>query len=341
MLVARDITNIKHAAEELRSNLERVEKLNDLSRTLSTTLNLDDLLDSAVLQAVGLANAVACLIFLNSEDGLFYKVSYPTNAKDLLLPEGHNQKTGERFNEFAKASMQTGQSILLDQDWTPVSQNPDIILIPLVVGEKKHGVLVFMASAQTIFTRNDLPILESAGRHMAAAVENARLFQEIQLLAQIDSLTGLYSRRHLLALAEHEFKYSSRYRQPFSLIMIDIDHFKVINDTFGHAVGDKTLKEISLSLRNSVRGVDIVGRYGGEEFMVVLTNTQLSEACVMAERLRKQISNLKEQTLEITASFGVAQLDQGKDSSLETVIQRADTALYAAKKAGRNRVASL
>jgi len=123
--------------------------------------------------------------------------------------------------------------------------------------------------------------------------------------------------------------------------MIDIDHFKVVNDTFGHAVGDKTLKEISSCIRDSLRGVDIVGRYGGEEIVVVLPNTQLPEACQMAERLRYQICMLRVQTLEITASFGVVQLDQDKDNSIEAVIQRADTALYIAKKAGRNRVASL
>jgi len=353
--VARDITKRKQAEEalrlakeatetaniELRSNLERVEKLNELSRTLSTTLNLDGLLKSVVHQAVGLANVGACLVFLNNEDGLSYKVGYPNNARDMLLPIGQHPKAAEKFKVFANRSMHTSRTTLLDKKWASVSQDPEIILIPLLVREKKHGVLVFVAGAQKTFTRSDLPILESAGRQVAAAVENARLFQEIQLIAQIDSLTGLFSRRHFLSLAEHEFKYSFRYSTPFSLIMIDIDHFKIVNDTFGHAVGDKTLIEISRCIQNAVRGADIVGRYGGEEIVVLLTNTQLPEACQMAERLRYQISMLRVQSLEITASFGVVQLDQEKDNSIETIIHRADTALYIAKKAGRNRVASL
>jgi diguanylate cyclase (GGDEF)-like protein/PAS domain S-box-containing protein len=339
MLIARDITNMKRSAEELRSNLERVEKLNDLSRTLSNTLDLDGLLESAAIQAVGLANAEACLIFLNGDNGLAYKVGYPAYAINQLLPEDQDQQDSEKFKVFAYRSIQTGRSILLDLKWSLAGQDPSIILIPLVVGGKIHGVLVFVSRAQKTFTSTDLPILESAGRQIAAAVENARLFQEIQLIAQIDSLTGLYARRHFFSLAEHEFKYSGRYGNPLSLIMIDIDHFKVVNDTFGHAVGDKTLKEISRCIHNAVRGADIVGRYGGEEIVVLLPNTQISEASQMAERLRVQIATLRAQSLEITASFGVVQLDVQNDHSIEAVIQRADAALYVAKKAGRNQVA--
>lgn len=160
-------------------------------------------------------------------------------------------------------------------------------------------------------------------------------------LANTDELTGLNNRRSFFALGHRAFKQAKRFEHPISVIMIDIDHFKHINDSYGHSVGDFTLQEFAKPLLHLVRDIDIVGRMGGEEFALVLPETDLTEASNLAERLRSEIANMKidsgNNQIKITASFGVSTSKQDCDS-LESLLIKADDALYVAKKKGRNQV---
>ncbi|PTW61471.1 response regulator receiver modulated diguanylate cyclase [Breoghania corrubedonensis] len=167
--------------------------------------------------------------------------------------------------------------------------------------------------------------------------------QETMQLAVTDDLTGLHNRRYLLAHLESLFQQAQQRRSPLTFFICDIDYFKAINDTHGHDAGDEVLKEFARRLRRSLRGPDLVCRYGGEEFVIVMPDTDLSLAYGVAERVRKRIAGEPfivqggAQTLDVTVSVGVAAVTGRKDT-VEQLIKRADTALYAAKRDGRNRV---
>jgi len=165
--------------------------------------------------------------------------------------------------------------------------------------------------------------------------------EELERLANFDSLTGLYNRRAILRRLDEEIKHANRYREELSLSMVDIDHFKKVNDQYGHLTGDDVLEKLATLLRQNIRGPDSVGRYGGEEFIIILSKADLSAALVVAERIRKAIEMAEMKDSEgsvfgITVSLGLSSYRPGEDKY--SLISRADDALYKAKENGRNRV---
>jgi two-component system chemotaxis response regulator CheY len=169
--------------------------------------------------------------------------------------------------------------------------------------------------------------------------------QQMEILAMHDALTGLFNRRAIEEHAEAEFKLSLRKERPFSVIMLDVDHFKSVNDRFGHASGDLALQQVAKVLTEHLRSYDRVGRWGGEEFILFLSDTLLKDATMVAERLRATIAETKitldnGETLTVHISLGVA-CSGGKFSSLAEMIDAADQALYKAKQTGRNRVCTI
>jgi diguanylate cyclase (GGDEF)-like protein len=168
-----------------------------------------------------------------------------------------------------------------------------------------------------------------------------KALKKVQRLAITDPLTGLYNQRHFSTVAETELQRVCRYGRPMSAVMLDIDHFKRINDTFGHSVGDRMLRAVAEGCHEELRKVDVVGRYGGDEFAILLPESDLAVAQRVAERLRKTIAAKQLNTAKgpamVTASLGVAMVDC-EDTTLETLLSRADKALYVAKRKGRNQV---
>ena len=168
-----------------------------------------------------------------------------------------------------------------------------------------------------------------------------KMEEELQRLATTDTLTGILNRRQFFILAEQEVERSRRYGRTLALLLYDIDHFKQVNDTFGHQAGDIVLRELAKLVHEQLRRNDIEGRVGGEEFAVLLPETTISEAVVLAERIRGIIENfainIGETSLHITASFGVTAVKEN-DVALDSIYKRADSALYEAKNTGRNRV---
>ncbi len=162
----------------------------------------------------------------------------------------------------------------------------------------------------------------------------------LELMVRTDVLTGLANRLEMLNQLEVEQKRSERHQKTFSLILGDIDHFKLVNDTYGHLAGDRVLRQIAAQLRDNLRTEDVCARWGGEEFMILLPETSLEQAVVVAEKLaaavREKAITWEQQSIRLTMSFGVGEFAAGK--SIDAFIQRVDNALYAAKNAGRNRV---
>lgn len=166
--------------------------------------------------------------------------------------------------------------------------------------------------------------------------------RELRRLATTDSLTGAFNRRHFLAAAGTELERANRYGNPLTLLMLDVDYFKTINDAHGHGVGDEALRRLVEGLRNALRDIDVIGRLGGEEFAVLLPETGMAGALITAERLRAQVDELRMDLpeggqLAFTVSIGIA-APRAEDGSVEAVLARADKALYRAKDQGRNRV---
>ncbi|MBA4320463.1 MAG: diguanylate cyclase, partial [Flavobacterium sp.] len=163
----------------------------------------------------------------------------------------------------------------------------------------------------------------------------------VKRLATTDGLTGLFDRRHFFELAEQELKATKRYKRDLCAIMLDIDHFKKFNDTYGHDIGDEILKLVSSTIKKNLRGADIIGRYGGEEFAILLPETNLEGAKIAAEKLRKEVADKRLENpdrgiLSCTVSIGVAEL--GNIESLSELLKSADNMLYKAKQGGRNLV---
>ncbi len=194
---------------------------------------------------------------------------------------------------------------------------------------------------------NVVPLRDAHGRvsHFATIgrdlTATKQLQEELRLMANTDPLTGLLNRRRFLEQAETEFLRSQRHGHELAAVMLDIDHFKAINDTHGHFVGDQALIAMSCATDNLLRGTDILSRWGGEEFVILMPETPLTGAAILAERLRKLLAQLAVDTaagtLRFTVSAGVA-ARSGLDAGITDILQRADTALYAAKQHGRNRI---
>jgi len=170
-----------------------------------------------------------------------------------------------------------------------------------------------------------------------------RKSQELELLSRTDALTGLFNRRYFEERFYAELARSQRYRSPICCVMLDVDHFKRINDTRGHQAGDKVLKELGHTLRRTLRDVDLVARYGGEEFVAALPQTGIREGAIVAERLREEIAakpvEHESGAILVTISAGVATYPAPNIADTEALLRAADDALYRAKRTGRNRIA--
>ena len=222
-----------------------------------------------------------------------------------------------------------------------------ILAAPITLQGRLLGVIVLVNNQKnSSFSSSALELLILLAYHVAIVLDNAKLFNTVQQMATIDDLTGLHNRRRLFELGKKEFRRARRYNKPLSAIMLDIDHFKHVNDDYGHAVGDQVLYELAQNCVNKVREVDIfgrygLGRYGGEEFTLLLPETSLVKAYDVAERLRSYIEQSPIHTergkIFVTISLGVAELTQDT-ASLEALLDKADSALYKAKQSGRNQV---
>ncbi len=216
-----------------------------------------------------------------------------------------------------------------------------VVAVPVIFHERTMGVLMVTSDNPVrVWQDNEIMLMRTVADQMAVAVNHARLFQQMQREALTDGLTGCFNRRFFEIQLERDLHLGTRMRQPVSLILIDIDHFKRVNDTHGHDAGDAALRILASELREEVRGVDTAARYGGEEFAIILPQAGPEGALAVAERLRTRIERTEVPGVgTITASLGIATFPLHA-SSRELLVTAADRALYQAKRTGRNRVCS-
>jgi len=208
--------------------------------------------------------------------------------------------------------------------------------LPLIAEGRAIGSLIVASSQPNAYSRTHIMLLEQLASQIAMPIENARLYAEVAEKARIDNLTGLLNRRSLDEVMASEINRHSRYGGVFSLIILDIDSLKAVNDNYGHPAGDDVLKNIGSFIRHSIRSADQAFRYGGDEFAVLLPNASIDAANQVAERIRKQVaSKVIAGNIPVTASLGLASWPANGTGANE-VIAAADAALYHAKRSGGN-----
>jgi len=213
------------------------------------------------------------------------------------------------------------------------------VCFPLIVAGTPVGVLG--VSPDPPLTEHQRSVLTAAAALLAVSLKNAELFHEVHENSVRDSLTGCFNRKHALEVMDGELRRSRRSQMPVSLVMFDLDHFKEVNDTYGHLCGDAVLAAVGQRMNAVLRGSDLKCRYGGEEFLILLPDTPLVGARRVAETLRRELGDRpvrwNEEEINVTASFGLTAITPGEVDP-NAIIGRADRALYKAKESGRNRV---
>jgi len=216
------------------------------------------------------------------------------------------------------------------------------LTLPLVIEGEILGCIALNSDQSNAFDAQDLQFFSVIGYQIAATLKHFQRLSSIKNIAIYDTLTGLYNRRYFEERLVLDAQKSFYGGTPLSLVMADIDHFKKVNDTFGHTEGDRVLFEIANLLKASVRKKDTVARYGGEEFILILPETGLGEASMIAERIRKLVEStlfeIANARINLTVSMGISNFPSHRAKSKEELVKMADQALYDAKRGGRNKV---
>jgi len=325
---------------------ERARRLNiafDIGRWITSTLELDDVLNRIVDAAAGFGgNNVAILLKDEKTDELYiraYKGDFPLEkVKKIRLKvgkdgiSGHVAVTGQDYY---------APDITVDPYFFGLSKKTrSEASFPLKIRGRVIGVLSVESYRKDAFSREDLMTLSLLASVASVAIENASLYQQTKELSLIDPLTKIANRRHFNIMIESELLHARRFSRPFSIAMLDLDHFKDFNDRFGHLIGDRLLAHVAKVIESHLREVDFVARYGGEEFIVVLPATDTTDAVTAIERIRKgvELTPLRRKKIyRITISAGIATYPIHGLTAKELIVA-ADSALYYAKRHGRNRV---
>ncbi len=375
-------------------NLQILERLLDISRSMAENRVLDPLLEYAMGVALDLFNGENGYLVLVNPDGSWdFRVRRSRSGGQIEAPNSRISKTIlDRVIASGKPEM-TADAILDPKFQTSASVTAlrlrSVMSAPLVSrGTVMGAMYIENRSEGNMFKEDDLRALQYFAAQAAVAIENAilndelesRVFQrtselqqllttveeynsrllqanqmlekeiqrrrlveeELQRLAAIDSLTGVNNRRRFFELGEEIVANALVYGHVLSVLMIDADFFKQVNDTFGHQAGDQALRTTAFFIKQHTRPQDVLGRYGGEEFAVLLPGLDLEQARQVAEKMRASVSDHPIETVgglvPVTISLGAAQLDRQRDEDIDSLLERADKALYDAKETGRNQV---
>jgi len=341
---------IQDSQRKLRENEAHYRQLGALqaaTETLLTTIDTEALL-GRILDAAIIAIPVA-------EKGMIHLIAQDTGQLEMRASIGYTDPRIRRIRlpgsvGYVAQAVREGAALKIDDltshpNNSPASKTPteirSAIIAPLILKNQVIGALSLESPDIAAFTENDLSLLVSFATTATSAIRNSRLHAEVQKQAITDTLTGLYNRRGFVELGQREVERARRYNRPMVAIVLDVDNFKEINDNYGHANGDLVLQTVANRCLQNLRRVDLVGRMGGDEFMILLPETDVSTGSHVAERLHQCISgvpvDINGAKVEISVSMGVAR-STISIPDLDILLSRADSAMYLAKKAGRNQL---
>lgn len=325
--------------EELQSSNAELKTLQEIAQAISRTLDMDELL-SGVLSVMAKSEIfpfeIRGGIFI-VEQGRVRLASYISISESVLKP-CQEVFSGKCLCGLAVTTGEIIVSMNSHEDQRHFSCHPDTephghIVVPLKAVQDIVGLLSLYTQPGIEVNEGVIRLLSAIGSQVGIAINNARLYEQTKSSSLHDPLTGLANRRFMQIQIEKSFDAAKRYGEKLSVIMLDIDHFKRYNDTRGHLEGDKLLAKVAEVLVKELRNADYVFRYGGEEFLCMLPETDLPMAAEVAERLRMAV----ESETDVTISLGVSSFHE-EVADKESLIKMADTALYRAKQNGRNRV---
>jgi|GEM_PF-172155 len=329
--------------QKSEQKVRELTTLYEISRAIASTLNLENVLNLAMKMINQLMNTRRCSIIILGRDGKEINARVSQGLSEDIL----KQIKLDDAESILSHVLKTKQPILIKNiDAEPAFKMSEsgryftnsFMSVPLYIKEQIIGVINVTDKINgTQFTEDDLKLLITLANQIASDVDNARLYE----MAVTDGLTETFNHKYFQQHLEKDIERSKRYHEELSILMIDIDHFKKCNDTYGHQEGNKILKKVTSILKASIREVDLLARYGGEEFAIILPCTPKSGAFEIAQRMREIIEKsefcLSNQQIRITVSIGIAAFPE--DASLQfDLIRKSDISLYHAKKTGRNRV---
>jgi len=332
-----EVANSYNALLQALHSAHRVEeRIQNFNNTLSSQLDLADLSDQALTLLMEHSDADGGAIILEKQGDWTIPASKGLIEPGAILRSPALQAANEKANvrRFDLPDEVKVDAVL--SHFTP----SDVLLLPI----SHHGLLlgwVVLAAAQP-FGERTLRLLPLMIQGLGLALNNALLHDDLQRVAALDPLTGLYNRRFGMKRLDEELARVQRSQTPLSLIIIDLDHFKRLNDTYGHLAGDKVLVRAANVIRDMLRKGDVVMRYGGEEFIAILPGSDIDDARDVAERIRFAIGQSRVEvgghSLTVSASMGVACSANDRLTAAEPLLRLADSRLYAAKSGGRDRV---
>jgi len=318
----------------------QLEAINAIAKQTTAVLEIGELLEqvcSLILQSFGGDHASVLLfeedrLVLRAHRGKLtplFQIGDELPASEGLFGRAIESRKAAVENDVEKASVHL----------PGFRETASAVCLPLVSFGQVLGVLVLESASHEAFLPADVSALESVSDICATAIQNARHFERVRQMAYMDGVTGIFNRRYFELRIAEEIARSNRHGLAFSVIMVDIDHFKQLNDDFGHLVGDEVLRQVSGVLSQQLRKSDVLTRFGGEEFAVITPETDLESASAVADKLRRVVEGWHFPGVErkMTISAGVAEFP-GQGATRNDLVKSADEALYAAKQSGRNRV---
>lgn len=344
-----DVTTEIEAKENAERALKEVEILKSVGEIITYKLNLPETIKAILEQAERVITFTSATVQLLKNDELEIVGVSGLNHQNIMV--------GTRFpirDDIPNyLIINNKEAVMVNKDLALkypgfVDPSGSKILswmgVPLIYENQVTGIMTFDHSKENQFQQGDLKLAQTFTHQVAIALENSRLYEKAKEQAIRDPLTGCFTRRHLFESIERECDIAKRYGKDLSLIIFDIDDFKLINDNYGHLVGDDVLKRIVELAGLKLRKTDILCRYGGEEFIAVLPSSNIEDAEKASERIRKSILshlNIPPIVEAVSISLGCTQFKKEDGCQPETIIERADMALYKAKNNGKNQSCSL
>ncbi len=343
-----DITERKDAEaaeEELSRYTKHLEALFNIGVTVSRTLNLEELLDDVldtVLMVMGVE--VGGIFLLDQQTGKLQLRAHRGTSPEFNMKVEAVDLGGELIGQVAKSGKPIlAEDVSADPKFSKMREMGDIFesfaLVPIIAKEKVLAVMGLGSRKNRVFPDWEKLLLDTIANQIGMAIENAQLYEHALEIAFTDGLTGLYNRRYIMEQIEREFSRAQRSTDPLSLIMIDLDGLKTINDRFGHHEGDAFLKELAGIIKANTRASDVAARWGGDEFMLLAPGTDSGSASKIAERIRAQVEcckiKLEGSEVGVTISAGIVSYP-AHASEVEALLKNVDEAMYNAKRGGKN-----